>query len=206
MPSTVGSDLAPLVARTRGPQPARRIFHATCGLVLVAVLVWWAPPREFLVAALGALTAGAFLADGLRFGVPAANRLFFRLFRSLASPREASGVASSSWYLLGALLTVAIFPVPIAVSAILVLSLADPVASYCGRRWGKRPFGSGTILGSSLFLAVSILVLFPGWGPVAGGVTAVVVTLAERIPWPLDDNLTIPLITGMLLWSLLPLA
>lgn len=203
MPPTRTAELAPLVERTQGLQPARRLFHASCGLALVAALVWGSPPRPALLAVLAVLAAGAFLVDALRFAVPSANRLFFRWFRRLASPREAEGVASSSWYLLGALLTVALFPTAIAVSGLLVLSLADPLASYCGRRWGRRPFGSGTVLGSSLFLGVALAVLVPAWGPLVGGATAVGVTLAERIPWPLDDNLTIPLATGALLWGLL---
>jgi dolichol kinase len=36
------------------------------------------------------------------------------------------------------------------------------------------------------------------------GVTAPLVAWVERLPWPLDDNLTVPLVTGFLLWTLLP--
>lgn len=205
---TVASDpeLSHLVERTRGLQPGRRIFHAASGLALVAIILVWEPPHAAVLATLAGLALGAFILDGLRFWVPAANRLFFRLFNVLASPREAGGVASSSWYILGALLTLALFPTPVAISALLVLSLADPLASYCGRRWGHRPFGTGTVLGSTLFLMVSLAVLVPGWGVAVGGFTALCVTLAERIPWPLDDNLVIPLVTGGLLWGFLLLA
>jgi dolichol kinase len=192
------------VARTEGLQPWRRVFHATNGVLLVSVLVVVDPPWSWTVAALGALTVALFLADWLRFQVPSLNRLFFRLLRPFASPREARGVASSTWYMAGCLLALALFPREVAIPAILVLALADPVASYMGRRWGRRPFGTGTVEGSVVFATVAFLVLTPFVGWAVGAMVAVATAGAERIPWPLDDNLTIPLVAGALAWSLLP--
>ncbi len=204
-PPTPGPpSLDALVARTEGLQPWRRVFHATNGVLLVSVLVVVDPPWRWTVAALGALTVVLFLADWLRFQVPSLNRLFFRLLRPFASPREARGVASSTWYMAGCFLALALFPREVAIPGILVLALADPVASYTGRRWGRRPFGTGTVEGSVVFATVAFLVLTPfvGWG--VGAVVAVAAAGAERIPWPLDDNLTIPVVAGALVWSLLP--
>ncbi len=198
------ADLEVLVARTAGPQPWRRAFHAVNGLTLVGILAFLNPPWSWTVAALGGLTVLLFLSDLARFSVPGLNRLFFRLFRPFASPREARGVASSSWYIAGCFLAVAVFPREVAVASILVLALADSVASYVGRRWGRRPFGTGSVEGSTVFFLVAFLILAPmaGWGVaiLVAGITA----LVERTPWPLDDNLTVPLTTGLLLWSLLP--
>jgi len=58
--------------------------------------------------------------------------------------------------------------------------------------------------GSLVFLVVALSILVPVAGLLPGSGTALAVTLAERVPWPLDDNLVIPLLTGILLWSLLP--
>jgi dolichol kinase len=198
------ADLAVLVARTRGPQPWRRAFHAVNGLTLVGILVLVDPPWSWTVAALGGLTLLLFLSDLARFSVPALNRLFFRLLRPFASPREARGVASSTWYIAGCFLAVAVFPREVAVASILVLALADSVASYVGRRWGRRPFGSGSVEGSTAFFLVAFLVLVPMAGWAVAVVVAGITALVERTPWPLDDNLTVPLTAGLLLWSLLP--
>jgi dolichol kinase len=205
MTTQADSELAQLVARTAGPQPWRRVFHAVNGLVLAGVLLVLDPPWMVIVPLLVALTAGAFLVDVLRFSAPGANRLFFRVFGPLASPREARGVASSTWYLVGCTLAVATFPREIAVGAILVLALADPAASWLGRRHGKRRLGTGTVLGSAVFTGVAVLVLVPFVGPVSALLVALGTAAAEVLPWPLDDNLVVPLVAGALAWSLVPL-
>ena len=196
--------LDPLVGRTDGLQPWRRVFHAACGIALAAALVVLDPSWAAATGALGILAAGLLLFDLLRLRIPRLNRLFFRLLRPFASPREALGVASSTWFILGAFLAVALFPLQVVVPALLVLALADPAASYAGRRWGRHSFGTGTFEGSLVFLAVAAVVLAPFTGVAVAAGVAVVVTAAERIPWSLDDNLVIPLLTGALLWSLLP--
>ncbi len=198
------TEIDTLVQRTEGLQPWRRVFHASWGLVVVLGLVTLEPSWTTAVTVLGALAGLLLLFDLLRLRIASLNRLFFRLLRPFASPREADRIASSTWFVLGAFLTVALYPVEVVIPAVLVLALADPAASYVGRRWGKRSFGTGTFEGSLVFLAVAAVVLAPFTGVAVAAGVAVVVTAAERIPWSLDDNLVIPLLTGALLWSLLP--
>jgi dolichol kinase len=95
------------------------------------------------------------------------------------------------------LLTLALFPLEIAAAAILVLAVADPFASYLGRRFGKRALGSGTVEGTLVFLAMAFLMLaLLEELPVAAGV-ALLATVVEPIPWRLDDNLTVPIAVGV---------
>ena len=147
-----------------------------------------------LWAACALLLAG----DFVRLRVDAANRLFFRFFRPLASPREAEGIASSTWYMLGITLAVTFASVPVAVSGILVMALSDPAASYFGRRWGRRPFLGGSMEGSMLFLLVTVAVLAPRHGWWIALAVALPVTFLERRSWPLDDNLTVPVASAVL--------
>ena len=189
-------ELDALVHRTSGPQPYRRLFHAACGLAIAAAVVWLPLPRSALLA----IGGGAFLiqlaSDLLRSRMEAANRLFYTAFRHLASPRDADGLASSTWYTLGVLLALAFFPQPAAVSGILILALADPVASYLGRRYGRRPFLGGSVEGSLVFLLAALAILGLRHPPLAAVPTAILATLAERRSWPLDDNLTLAPVTA----------
>ncbi|HEX9593940.1 MAG TPA: glycosyltransferase [bacterium] len=132
-----------MAGRRAGTQPWRRLFHAVNG-VLLGTAIHYLPLASLTVAAiLGGAFSVLLLADVVRLTQPRANELFFRVFGPLASPREARGLASSTWYTLGVALAVALFPRGAAVSAVFVLGLCDPGASYVGRRWGRRPLLGG---------------------------------------------------------------
>jgi dolichol kinase len=186
------SELSALVARTEGPQPWRRVFHALTAVVIVGALTRFEPYDRTPVLLLVAVSATLLALDLGRLAYRPANELFFRLFNRLASPREIRRVASSTWYAFGALVTIALFERPAAISGILVLGFCDPAAAYIGRRWGKRPWLGGTAEGSLVFLigCLTIVGVRHGWWVAIP--TGVVVTLLERKSWPLDDNLTMP--------------
>lgn len=187
------------MAATSGLQPWRKVFHAGTGIVVAWALL--VPSLSRGQALLGLALAFALLSalDAIRLRRDDANALFFRLFGALASPREARGFASSTWYALGLLLTVALVPRPEAVSAVLVLGLADPIASVVGQRFGRRPLLGGSVEGTLTFLTVALAILVARHAWPAAVPAAVVATLAERRSWPLDDNLAIPLATGLTL-------
>ncbi len=193
-------DLESLVERTRGLQPWRRLFHAANGLAVTMLPAALGLGRPAVIWILGILLVVVIAADLARLRRPRLNALFFRTFPSLASPREAVGIASSSWYLVGVFVTYAVFPMRVAVPGILVLALADPAAGTVGRLWGRRRLGSGTVLGSVTFLTVAFLVLAFHVGPAAGLVAALMVSLVEIAPWQLDDNLTVPFTAALATW------
>ena len=193
------AELEALVERTRGLQPLRRVLHAANG-----VLVAFAPTAVGLSHAQAAwLLGGVFvvlaLGDVVRLRAPQLNLLFFKSFPSLASPREASHIASSTWYALGTFLTWVLFPPSLAIPAILVLAFADPAASVIGRLLGARALGKGSIVGSLAFFAVAAGVLLAATGELVVLPVAALVALVEVAPWKVDDNLTIPLSAALLL-------
>jgi dolichol kinase len=185
--------LSQLIEKTEGLQPWRRVFHAASGTALVLALLQFPLPQFHLLPLLGAVLLAQAILDGIRLTWPSVNRHFFAVFSRLASPREARGVASSTWYTLGILLALALFPRAMALGGILVLALADPAASYLGQRWGKRNLGRGTVEGSILFaiVAFAALCIFAPWPQALGA--ALVTTVIEGLPWPVDDNLSVPL-------------
>lgn len=188
-----------LVRRTEGRQPWRRAFHAGNGVIVAVALTSWPFDPKSALVVLWSVVGILLVGDLARLRFRAANRLFFRLFRPLASPREAEGIASSTWYMLGIALVATFTSVPVAVSGILVMALCDPAASYFGQRWGRRPFLGGSVEGSALFLLVALAVLTPRHGWWIALAVAVPVTLLERRSWPLDDNLTVPVASAALL-------
>jgi dolichol kinase len=186
-------ELTELVTRTRGPQPWRKLFHAVNGVVIAAALSYDGTSDRVATLTLSAISAVLLAVDLARFVDRRANALFFRWLNRLASPRELGGVASSTWYAIGILAVVALFERSTAVSAVLVLALADPLAGYLGRRWGKRAFLGGTVLGSAAFFLAGFVIVGVRHGWWVAAPVALVVTIVERKCWPLDDNLAIPL-------------
>jgi dolichol kinase len=196
----VAPELAPLVERTRGLQPWRRLFHAANGLAVALLPGALGLARAPVLWVLGILLVVVLAADIARLRVTKLNALFFRMLPALASPREAVGIASSTWYLVGVFLTYALFPMRVAVPGILVLALADPAAGTLGRLYGKRRLGHGTWVGSAAFLTVAFAVLAFHLGPVAGLAAALMVAMVEAVPWRLDDNLTVPVAAAFAAW------
>lgn len=197
MTETESPDLDPaLVERTRGPQPWRRLFHAVNGGLVALLLVRFEPSTPVALGALGTLLVALLVLDFVRLRVPRVNEWFFRWFQSLASPREADGMASSTWYTLGLMVSIGLFPRAYAISGILVLAVGDPAASWIGRRYGRRPFLGATLEGSAAFAAAAAVVLAFRHPPAMVAVAAVAGALAERVAWPLDDNLAVPVATA----------
>ena len=196
----VAPELAPLVERTRGLQPWRRLFHAANGVAVALLPGALGLGKTPVLWVLGILMVVVVAADCARLRDTRLNALFFRMFPALASPREAVGLASSTWFLIGVFLAYALFPMRVAVPGILVLALADPAAGTLGRLYGKRRLGHGTWVGSAAFLLAAFAVLAFHLGPAAGAAAALLVTMVEAVPWRLDDNLTVPVAAAFAAW------
>jgi len=185
-----------LVERTRGFQPWRKAFHAANGIIVATAVAAVDLPKTTIAGLLAVAAAALLVWDLLRLRHPGSNEFFFRTFSRLVSPREANGLASSTWYTIGLAITVAIAPIPVAVTAILVLGLADPAASYVGHTYGRRPFLGGTVEGTIVFVLVAGLIVSLRHDVVLALPVAACAALAERRSWPLDDNLTVPVVSA----------
>ena len=194
--------LAELVAKTTGLQTGRRIVHAITGTVIFVAVTQLDLSKSLTITGLSVLFLILLASDLVRLPVPHLNILFFRFFQILVSPRESQNIASSTWYILGALIAIVLFPISAALSGILVLAWADPTASYLGRRWGKRSFLGGTLVGTTAFLVVAVLILSVRHPLTIAIPSACLITLVERLAWPLDDNLVLaPACAGILTLS-----
>ncbi|MFV2073670.1 MAG: diacylglycerol/polyprenol kinase family protein [Thermoanaerobaculales bacterium] len=186
--------------RTEGLQPWRRAFHFAGGLAVAWLVSTLSPQSAATRFIFGSLLAVALLGDLLRLRSEALNRIVFRVFHILLRPREV-GSPSLTWYMLGVFLVLWIPDEASVVPALLVLAVADPMAGLVGQTWGSHAFGKGSVEGSLAFFLTAVGVLIPFVGIVAALGVAVVATVAEMIPTPLDDNLLIPVITALSLWA-----
>ncbi|MEJ2241034.1 MAG: phosphatidate cytidylyltransferase [Candidatus Bathyarchaeota archaeon] len=105
-------------------------------------------------------------------------------------------------FTLGLIISLLIFPLPIAYTSITILTIGDSVANISGRIFGKTPIFynknktiEGTIIGSLTAFLGSILFVNPSQALIAVSIGMFV----ESLPLPTNDNLAIPLSSGTIL-------
>ncbi len=112
------------------------------------------------------------------------------------------GFTGASYILTTSTIVIVLFPKAIAVAAITFIIIGDIAAALVGRTWGRhRLVGRKTIEGSSACLVSLILVSFiiPGLPTIVGITGAVIATVTEAFSGRIDDNLTVPIISGAMM-------
>lgn len=190
---------------------SRKLLHVSS--IAIPALYWFISRELALWVLLGGLLI-AVAVELLRYH-HAGFRAWFRYwFGFMVRPAEWRRITGATYVLLGALLTVWLFPKPIAISALLVAHLADAVASLAGQRFGRKRFLGKTLEGSlAFFLTAFAVIWLTTRGPAGISFTAALLAaVVEACPTPkfgrfeLNDNLTVPLLTGAAVWALQALA
>jgi HAD superfamily phosphoserine phosphatase-like hydrolase len=127
--------------------------------------------------------------------------------RHAASQAELYEFAAAPLYFaIGILITLMLFPAPVNSATIAIFALGDSTASLFGGLISKKPlpFNKGKTLEGSIagfffaFLAGSVFV-----SPVLALIGAAVAMMIESLPLPVNDNVLIPLYTGLALTLIL---
>jgi dolichol kinase len=129
-------------------------------------------------------------------------RHFFRtVLGGILRDHEQGSLLGSTYLAIAALLAVEIFPRPVAAAALGFTVLGDGLAAMVGRGWGRtRIFGKslegalGGLAGCLVWVAVVAGTGHLPWHVAIAG--ALIASLVEVLPIPLDDNLGITLISG----------
>ncbi len=168
--------------------------------LLLELLPWPRTRTEFRQLFL-ALTAGAVAVDVLRIHEQRVRTFFKRFFGELIREHERMSLLGSTYLLLAALIAIEVFPQPIAAAALGFTVLGDAMGALVGKAWGRHKVFNKSIEG-----ALGCLVACLAWAALVSSVAhvpwtvtvagAVVATLVEVLPIPLDDNLGITLAAG----------
>ena len=186
----------------------RHLFHLVAGSALpLAALLF---PRSVVLTLAGATTALFATGDALRLASPAVNRWFLSSFHGLLKPGERRRVTGATYLAAASLATLILFEPPVAALALFFVAFGDPAAALVGSRYGRfrlsmpGPWAlkgqqAKSLEGALAFLAVALAVaaLLRGAGvyglywPAAVG--ALVAAFVELLPFPIDDNVSVPL-------------
>ncbi len=183
----------------------RRLWHLIGGS-LFPILAFFVSEQTLLIA-LSAVTFAFLIMESIRLLSSRANELFFRYFHGMLKEEERRRPTGSSYLLVASLLAFLLFDRDVAIACLFFLAVGDPMAATFGEQLGsRRAFGWGWHAwgwrgGLACFLsclAIGLVLTQVGLdiSPfliVVGSAAAALITL---LPWPIDDNLLIPLFSG----------
>jgi len=180
----------------------RKLNHIATGVVPI---VGWVFSFELALALAGVLFAASLAIEAARRWWAPVNRVLWRLLPTIFRDWETRRVLGSTWLALGGLAALALFGPGAGGMGFLFLAWGDPAAELAGKRWG-RPGAGKSLAGSLGCLAACLAAAAVGsslgettlWVAFLG---AVVATLAERCSWPPDDNVWMPLLSGLTIWG-----
>ncbi|NQV38576.1 MAG: hypothetical protein HQ509_11305 [Candidatus Marinimicrobia bacterium] len=113
-------------------------------------------------------------------------------------------LTGATWTFISVVIVGAIFPKDITILALLFLNIGDPVAAIIGMKFGKTKLFGKTLEGTLAGIAACIIVALPFstiplWSRIF---TSVWTMLMELLPWPIDDNIIIPISAASMFWLL----
>lgn len=171
----------------------RKMIHF--GSAVFPISYYYSLSREQMLWLLGGLSALFLFGELLRMNVEPFKRFFKLIFSAVVRESEDHTITGATTVFIAGFLTVLIFERPVAIFAMLILSLADATAALIGRKWGNHSLFEKSVEGTMTFLIVALALAFllPDL-PRAGAVAAAgIATIAEVLPSPIDDNLIVPL-------------
>ena len=197
---------APILGRHE-VHPLRKMWHIGLGM-----LALW-PYYEFEAITAHVLMVCAFsvgavglLLDGTRLLFAPVNRVVFMVFGPFMRKSEISSFSGLPFYALGIGSSLFLYEEKLAILSILFLIFSDPISSYFGIRYGTdriipNKSVQGAVAGLCTCYLISLiyglvwveptvdLLLFSLLAGVAGAIS-------ELLSVVIDDNLTIPLVSG----------
>ena len=189
----------------------RKLIHLTS---LLIPIIYYFIPRTSAAIILGALSLFAISLDLARYLSPQIGSVFYKIFGFLLRRHEVDekkrNLNGATYVLISALISVLIFPKVIFITAFSMLIIGDTLAALIGRKFGKHKLLFKSFEGTlAFFVGSSIVVLFtPKVGNfpeefIIGFIGAFVGAIVENVSSHyVDDNLSIPLSIGFVMWIL----
>jgi dolichol kinase len=189
----------------------RKTWHMVMGMV-IAFLYLFSIERGTAVVILSSVLGFDILMEAARLNSPRFNQQIMRFWGPFMRTCEVDRVSGIPYYLAASVIAIGIFPKPVAVMSILFLAIGDPLASLVGILYGSRSVrlpGGKSLIGSAAGVLGCAIVAFVFmkylgyanrdtlWVALIGGLAG---GTAELLPLDMDDNFTIPVISGFVLW------
>jgi len=182
----------------------KRLWHLLGGsfFPILALFI----PKAALLISLGAITGVFATWEIVRLNVPGVNnwmeshlKVVLKVVLKQDKRFQATG---TTYFLIASLAVFLFFDKHVAITSLLFVSIGDLMAAIIGEQYGKPILSNKSLEGSFACLVSCLLIgmlmtrISPSITLEVAMVGAVSATIVELLPIPIDDNLTIPLISG----------
>jgi len=176
----------------------RKLIHLSSLAIPVGYFFF---SRGVVLNIIAPIAAGSLAIDIVRLSHGKVSKPFLRVFGPLLKQDESIKLTGATNLLIASVICVLFFDKMIAIAALWFLILGDPAASFVGRRIGKIRILHKTLEGSSACLITCLIIalIIPDirfQAALAGAVTA---TVVELLSLQIDDNLLIPVLSGLVM-------
>ncbi len=129
------------------------------------------------------------------------NRFASRLISPIVRGHENAGDFTGATYILTTVcLTVALYDKPIVIAALAFIIVGDTLAALIGRKFGRHKWFRGKSIEGSVACLVGCLIvalMVPDIALYVSLLGAVVAAFVEALPLGIDDNVTVPILSGL---------
>jgi len=183
----------------------RKTIHLFTNSLIPFVYLFLKTPRFWMAILLGIASVIIVIIDLGRTRYDWISKIFGKLFNRMLRSHELDGKLTGATYVvIGSFIAVVIFPKEIAVLALLFTALGDTAAALYGRKYGRIRIWNKTLEGSTVglitcFIIVSFFPQIPNIVKFNGAFAAMFI---ELLPINIDDNLRIPIFSGIVMYGL----
>ncbi len=200
----------PNVEHSYGAELVRKAIHLSS---LSIPIIYFFIAKPTALAILIPLTLASLAADLTRFFHEPTRKLlegyFGWLLRAHERDTNARRLNGATYVLLSATICILVFPKIIVITAFAILIISDASAALIGRKYGRHPFLKKSLEGTLAFFLSALVVVvvtpkieYVGTEYVIGAVAAFCGSIIEALPIAIDDNLSVPVGLGAIMWLL----
>lgn len=147
------------------------------------------------------LTVTALIVEIARLEHKTFKRIFLNLVGIMLRKHEIHNFTGATYMMISAILCIGFFPAEIAVAALAFLAIGDTLAALVGIPYGKRKIlnTDKSLEGSLACFAGCFIFGLLFLNPVVAVAGALTATIAEFSWIPIDDNIKIPIASGLVM-------
>ena len=188
----------------------RKLIHL-CSLSIP--VIYYFISRELALELLLPMFLAFLVIDLARFYHEPTQAWFYRWFgwllRKHESDSQSKRLTGATNILFSAIMCVLIFPKIITINAFAILIISDITSALVGRRFGKHRFFQKSLEGATGFFVSAIIVVLLApkvegslMEYAVGIIAAAAGAVTESLSTTIDDNISVPLVIGFVLWAL----